>query len=159
MQLLGVLLLISPCVPLCAVTLPCTCSCVCLCVCVSVSVCVCICVCVSVSVCVVQLKVYEEIGLDVRGRVRKEWVIERALLGHSNRMFIIPDIPEDTKFATRTRKEIAVCVCMYVCICVGVCCSVCCMPTFQAHHQPISHLRHPLSLLLGLLFPLSMPEN
>ena len=60
--------------------------------------------------CVVYLQVYEEIGLDVRETLQKEWVIARTLMGHSNRMYIIPGIPESTTFATRTRKEIAVCV-------------------------------------------------
>ena len=66
---------------------------------------------------------YEEIGLDVRGMVKKDWVIQRDLLGHSNKMFIVPDIPEDTVFATRTRKEIAVCVCVCVraCMCMCMC--------------------------------------
>lgn len=118
--------------------------CVCVCcafVCISVCVCLCICVCVYmyvyafvcmfVYVCVyvhvrvcVQLQVYEEIGLDVRGLVQKEWVIERTLMGHSNRMYIIPNIPESTKFATRTRKEISVCV--HACVLASVSCMVQC---------------------------------
>jgi mRNA-decapping enzyme subunit 2 len=51
-------------------------------------------------------EVYEEVGFDVRRLINKEWVIERELLGHSNRMYIIPGVSEKTTFETRTRREI-----------------------------------------------------
>jgi 8-oxo-dGTP pyrophosphatase MutT (NUDIX family) len=50
----------------------------------------------------------EETGYDVSDRIIKEAVIRVTVKEQISTMFVIPNVPEDTAFAPRTRKEISV---------------------------------------------------
>ncbi len=51
----------------------------------------------------------EEIGFDVSTLIQDSDYLEHVIRGEQrNRMYIIPNIPETTRFETQTRKEISV---------------------------------------------------
>ena len=52
----------------------------------------------------------EEIGYDITDLVREKDYIELMLRGEQrNRLYIIPNMSEESKFCPQTRKEIGVC--------------------------------------------------
>lgn len=54
-------------------------------------------------------QVYEETGLDIRQLVSDEHFIEVTQNDHTSRMYIIPNVPDNTHFEPKARKEIKVC--------------------------------------------------
>lgn len=50
----------------------------------------------------------EETGFDVADRIIMDAVIRLTFKEQKTTLFIVPNVPEDTAFATRTRKEISV---------------------------------------------------
>ena len=53
-------------------------------------------------------QVLEETGYDLDGQVNPEDVVELSIKEQSISLFIVPNVPEDYPFKTRTRKEISV---------------------------------------------------
>jgi hypothetical protein len=53
-------------------------------------------------------KVAEETGYNVTGKIDKEWVIEMEIKEQQISLFVVPGVPEDFPFETKTRKEISV---------------------------------------------------
>ncbi|RPA98176.1 DCP2-domain-containing protein [Choiromyces venosus 120613-1] len=52
-------------------------------------------------------EVLEETGYDVEGRVHSDHFVEVTMREQNMRLYIIPGVPEETKFEPRTRKEIS----------------------------------------------------
>lgn len=52
---------------------------------------------------------YEETGYDLEGQLDPENVIELSIKQQKISLYIVPGVPEDYPFKTRTRKEISVC--------------------------------------------------
>lgn len=52
---------------------------------------------------------YEETGFDLTGMVGAEDKIDINIREQDMRLYIAPGVPEDFRFAPRTRKEISVC--------------------------------------------------
>jgi len=52
-------------------------------------------------------EVYEEIGYDLAGKIIEEDHIQFILKEQLIKLYIVPNISEETKFETRTRKEIS----------------------------------------------------
>jgi mRNA-decapping enzyme subunit 2 len=50
----------------------------------------------------------EETGYDVSDKIIMDAVIRVTVKEQHTTLFVVPNIPEDTPFATRTRKEISV---------------------------------------------------
>jgi len=48
----------------------------------------------------------EEVGINVRDRLRENCKIDLYMRGRLNSLYIAPGVPEDTEFVTQTRKEI-----------------------------------------------------
>ena len=57
-----------------------------------------------------QLQVLEETGYNLAGKLDPENVIEIAINEQRISLFIVPGVPEDYAFKTKTRKEISVSV-------------------------------------------------
>jgi mRNA-decapping enzyme subunit 2 len=55
-------------------------------------------------------QVYEETGYDITDKLIEELVIKLTIKEQQITLYVIPDVPEDTAFQTRTRKEISVSV-------------------------------------------------
>lgn len=55
-----------------------------------------------------QWQVLEETGYDLEGQIVPEDVIELSIKEQSISLYIVPGVPEDYPFKTRTRKEISV---------------------------------------------------
>lgn len=51
----------------------------------------------------------EETGYNLAGQINRADVIEMSIKEQLISLFIVPGIPEDFSFKTRTRKEISVC--------------------------------------------------
>ncbi|KAG5272694.1 hypothetical protein AALO_G00168330 [Alosa alosa] len=51
-------------------------------------------------------EVMEETGFDIRDRICKDTYIEQKITDQLARLYIIPGVPNDTKFNPKTRKEI-----------------------------------------------------
>lgn len=54
-------------------------------------------------------QVLEETGYNLAGQINPADVIEMSIKEQLISLFIVPGIPEDFSFKTRTRKEISVC--------------------------------------------------
>lgn len=54
-------------------------------------------------------EVLEETGYNVEGRVHSDHFVEVTMREQNMRLYIIPGVPEETRFEPRTRKEISVC--------------------------------------------------
>ena len=54
------------------------------------------------------LQVLEETGYDLEGQINPANVVELSIKDQSLSLYIVPNIPEDYHFETRTRKEISV---------------------------------------------------
>ncbi|PWW79456.1 DCP2-domain-containing protein [Tuber magnatum] len=52
-------------------------------------------------------EVLEETGYDVEGRVHSDHFVEVTMREQNMRLYIVPGVPEETKFEPRTRKEIS----------------------------------------------------
>ena len=53
-------------------------------------------------------QVFEETGYDLTGKVNQDHVIEMSIKQQKISLYIVPGVPEDYPFKTRTRKEISV---------------------------------------------------
>jgi hypothetical protein len=53
-------------------------------------------------------QVLEETGYNLAGKVNPEDVIQVSIREQKISLYIVPDVPEDFEFETRTRKEISV---------------------------------------------------
>lgn len=53
-------------------------------------------------------QVFEETGYDLTGKINKDHVIEMSIKQQKISLYIVPGVPEDYPFKTRTRKEISV---------------------------------------------------
>lgn len=53
-------------------------------------------------------KVYEETGYDLTGQLDPENVVELSIKQQKISLYIVPGVPDDYPFKTRTRKEISV---------------------------------------------------
>ena len=53
-------------------------------------------------------QVLEETGFDLENRINPDDMVESFVNEQSVSLFIVPNIPENFPFATRTRKEISV---------------------------------------------------
>lgn len=68
----------------------------------------------AIGVCVVLgpnasiLQVLEETGYNLAGQVNPDDVIEMTIKEQKIAMYIVPGVPEDYPFKTKTRKEISV---------------------------------------------------
>ncbi len=68
----------------------------------------------AIGVCVVSgpnasiLQVLEETGYNLAGQVNPDDVIEMTIKEQKIAMYIVPGVPEDYSFKTKTRKEISV---------------------------------------------------
>lgn len=56
------------------------------------------------------LQVLEETGFDVSEFINQEIFLENKLNDQLTRLYIIENVPLDTKFQPKTRKEIKVCM-------------------------------------------------
>lgn len=56
-------------------------------------------------------QVLEETGYNLAGQLNPENVIEMSIKEQLISLFVVPGVPEDFPFKTRTRKEISVRVC------------------------------------------------
>lgn len=54
------------------------------------------------------IKVLEETGYDITSEVDKHSCCEINVRGQQVALFVVPGVPEDFPFETRTRKEIGV---------------------------------------------------
>jgi mRNA-decapping enzyme subunit 2 len=54
------------------------------------------------------LKVAEETGYNLNGKIDPKHVIEMEIKEQQISLFVVPGIPEDFHFETKTRKEISV---------------------------------------------------
>jgi mRNA-decapping enzyme subunit 2 len=54
------------------------------------------------------MKVEEEIGFDISPFIKEDLFVEMKMKDKRVRLYIITNIPEETEFVTRTRKEIGV---------------------------------------------------
>ena len=61
-------------------------------------------------------QVLEETGYDLDGQIIPEDVIELSIKEQSISLYIVPGVPEDYPFETKTRKEISVCLSLRRCI-------------------------------------------
>lgn len=50
----------------------------------------------------------EETGYDLAGQIDPAHVVELSIRDQSLSLYIVPNVPEDFPFETRTRKEISV---------------------------------------------------
>jgi mRNA-decapping enzyme subunit 2 len=50
----------------------------------------------------------EETGYNLAGQINPEDVIEMSIREQKISLYIVPNVPEDFEFETRTRKEISV---------------------------------------------------
>jgi mRNA-decapping enzyme subunit 2 len=50
----------------------------------------------------------EEVGFDMKDRAFEDEYLERELNGQIVRLYIVKDVPLDTKFAAKTKNEIKV---------------------------------------------------
>mmetsp|Transcript_25751 Transcript_25751/g.48836 ORF Transcript_25751/g.48836 Transcript_25751/m.48836 type:complete len:321 (-) Transcript_25751:120-1082(-) len=57
------------------------------------------------STCAIR-EVLEETGFDISPLLEEHNVIDKSRVGQSTRCYIIPNVPEDTRFETRTKGEI-----------------------------------------------------
>ena len=55
-----------------------------------------------------QLQVLEETGYNLAGKLDPENVVEMSINEQKVSLFIVPGVPEDYPFKTKTRKEISV---------------------------------------------------
>ena len=53
-------------------------------------------------------KVMEEVGFDMKDRAYDDQYLERDLNGQLIRLYIVKQVPLDTKFAAKTKNEIKV---------------------------------------------------
>lgn len=53
-------------------------------------------------------QVFEETGYDLTGQINRDHVIEMSIKQQKISLYIVPGVPEDYPFKTRTRKEISV---------------------------------------------------
>ena len=53
-------------------------------------------------------QVFEETGYDLTGQINQDHVIEMSIKQQKISLYIVPGVPEDYPFKTRTRKEISV---------------------------------------------------
>jgi hypothetical protein len=56
-------------------------------------------------------QVLEETGYNLAGQLNPENVIDMSIKEQVISLFVVPGVPEDFPFKTRTRKEISVRVC------------------------------------------------
>ena len=64
----------------------------------------------------IYLQVHEETGFDISTMINKDDFLENRLNEQLTRLYIIKNVPLDTKFQPKTRKEIKVCLhlfCVY----------------------------------------------
>ncbi len=54
------------------------------------------------------LQVMEEVGFDMKDRAFEDQYLERELNGQIVRLYIVKQVPFDTKFAAKTKNEIKV---------------------------------------------------
>lgn len=54
------------------------------------------------------LQVFEETGYNLAGQIDPEDVIEMSIKEQKISLYIVPGVPEDYLFKTKTRKEISV---------------------------------------------------
>ena len=54
------------------------------------------------------VQVFEETGYDLTGQIKQDHVIEMSIKQQKISLYIVPGVPEDYPFKTRTRKEISV---------------------------------------------------
>ncbi|PVV02160.1 hypothetical protein BB560_003386 [Smittium megazygosporum] len=52
-------------------------------------------------------EVMEEVGFDISKYIDKDDYVEKEVFEHCVRLYYVPGVPEDTKFETKTRKEIS----------------------------------------------------
>ena len=55
-------------------------------------------------------EVFEETGFDIRSRINEDEFVDFTLNEQRSRLYIIRDVPMDTKFVPLTRQEIKACV-------------------------------------------------
>ena len=55
------------------------------------------------------IEVIEEVGFDIRSRIREDQFLENERNGQIIRLYIIANVPLDTKFLCKTKNEIKVC--------------------------------------------------
>ena len=55
-------------------------------------------------------EVHEETGFDIRSRINEDEFVDFMLNEQRSRLYIIRDVPMNTKFTPLTRKEIKACV-------------------------------------------------
>ena len=54
------------------------------------------------------VQVFEETGYDLTGQINQDHLIEMSIKQQKISLYIVPGVPEDYPFKTRTRKEISV---------------------------------------------------
>ena len=54
------------------------------------------------------MQVYEECGFDITPYLNPSEYVDRVMKEQKIRLYVIHGVPEDTKFETKTRKEISV---------------------------------------------------
>ena len=57
---------------------------------------------------IILIQVHEETGFDVSTMINKDDFLENRMNEQLTRLYIIKDVPLDTKFQPKTRKEIKV---------------------------------------------------
>ena len=60
------------------------------------------------GVVVISVQVAEETGYNLNGKIDPEGVIEMEIKEQQISLFVVPGVPEDFPFETKTRKEISV---------------------------------------------------
>jgi mRNA-decapping enzyme subunit 2 len=56
----------------------------------------------------IQFQVLEETGYNLAGQINPQDVIQMSIKEQKISLYIVPDVPEDFEFKTKTRKEISV---------------------------------------------------
>lgn len=57
------------------------------------------------------IQVLEETGYNLAGQLNPDHVIEMSIKEQKIALYVVPGVPEDYLFKTKTRKEISVCPC------------------------------------------------
>lgn len=60
-------------------------------------------------------EVLEETGFDMTSRLEQNYAIRLTIKEQTITLYVVPNVPEDYPFETKTRKEISVCYGTYCC--------------------------------------------
>jgi mRNA-decapping enzyme subunit 2 len=60
-------------------------------------------------------EVLEETGFDITSRMQQHYAVRLTIKEQMITLYVVPNVPEDYPFETRTRKEISVCSDLYIC--------------------------------------------